>query len=143
MGFRTTITFVDAYGRTTTKRFDNTAALIADALTDAAALVAVYQAVTGAGVLKYEVAQVTNVNEAAVAGSNVDAGGTLHLRLNNAKLCPLKIPAILAAKVQADGAILVGDADILALVAMFANAAEYYLSETNYETAIVGGELDE
>jgi len=142
MAFNTSVTFVDAYGRTSTKRFVNTAALIADAITDAAALVDALQLVTGAGVLKYEVIQVTQENEAPVALSNVDAGATLHLRLDNSKLYPFKIPAILPALVQSDGAVLIDDVAITGLMALFDATGEFLLSETNYQTAIVGGELD-
>jgi hypothetical protein len=141
--FDITFTLLDAYGRTTTRRFGNNRALLADALTDSAAMLALLEAVSLSAVSKYSIAQVSAVaSPSPEAGANNDAGATIHCRMENAKLVGLKVPAIDPAIVEADGTVLVTNEDVAALVGAFATGEHWRISEGNYIVEPVYAELD-
>lgn len=142
MAFLIDVTWLDDYGRTTTKRYGNDRALLADAITDATALVAAMADVSDAGSIKYQVIYTGVLSNAAVAGANVDTGGTLHCTLDNGKGYALKIPMIMAAKVGTGGNIDVTDADIVTLVALFKTGGHFTVSEGNVIDDVKSGELD-
>jgi len=132
----------DAYQRQCTKQWDGVATTVAQAHTDADALAVDLEAVSGAGVAKHIVSQETLLSPTVASGSNLDAGGTLHCRLDNGKLYPIKIPAINPAVVLSDGNIDITDALILAFVAHFQSGGEFTVSEGDLVVTIEGGELD-
>jgi len=143
MSFRVTFTLVDAYGRTTTRSYDNTKTLIADALTQAAAMVTALEALSGSAVSKYSVAQVVPIaSPSPEALSNNDAGATLHCVMDNSKLVGLKIPAIDPDMVNADGTVKLTESAVTDFVALFATGAFWRVSEGNYISSIRSGELD-
>jgi len=143
MSFRVTFTLLDAYGRTTTRSYDNTKATIADALSQAAAMVTLLEAVSGAAVSKYSVAQSVPVaSPSPEALANNDAGATLHCVMDNAKLVGLKVPAIDPDLVNADGTIKLGESAITDFVGAFDTSAFWRVSEGNYISSIRSGELD-
>jgi hypothetical protein len=142
MAFGVSIQLIDDYGRTTTRRYENTQALAADALTDVAALIVDFLAVSDLGTVKHDICVATVAANGAQSGANKDVGGTLHVRLNNGKLYPLKIPGIKDAMLNADGSIKIDDEDVIAYVANFLTGGTFRVSEGNYVTDIVSGELD-
>lgn len=142
MAVDVTFTLVDDYSRQGSKRFEGTATTIAQAQTDATALLADLAACTLAGASKRTFNVAETVSEAVGSGANLDAGGTLHLRLNNGKQYALKIPAIDPALVNPDGSIDITAGAITDLVANFETGGAYRLSEGNYVVAILYGELD-
>jgi hypothetical protein len=139
---KTTFVLQDAYSRRTSKQWDGTATTVAAAQTDATALSIDLDAVSLASTVKDVVSEERIVAGVPQAGANVDAGGTLHCRLDNGKLYALKIPAINPALVNPDGSIKIDDALIVAFVAHFQSGGEYTVSEGNLITGIEYGELD-
>lgn len=142
MAFEVGIELLDAYGRITTRRFSVTDATIADALTSVGGLITDFLAVSDLGTVKHDIATRTVATNAAQAGANKDVGGTLHCRLDNAKMYPLKIPGVKASMVNTDGSLKIADADIVAYVANFLTGGKFRVSEGNYITEILYGELD-
>lgn len=142
MAFDVSFTLVDAYARNSTKRFEGEATTLAQAQTDATALLADLAAVTLMGAYRRTFSVAESVSEAVEAGANVDAGGTLHCRLDNGKQYALKIPAINPALVNPDGSIDITATAITDYVANFEAAGAYKVSEGNVITEILYGELD-
>lgn len=142
MAIDVTFTLVDDYARQTSKKCEGTDTVLADAQTNATALMADWAAVSLCGVSRrtFNIAEVQS--EGVETGANVDAGGTLHCRLNNGKQYALKIPAIDPALVNPDGSIDITAQAITDLVANYESGGNYRVSEGNYITAILYGELD-
>jgi hypothetical protein len=136
------ITWLDSYGRTTTKRYESDRAALADCLTDAAALIAAMGDISDAGVTKFEVVDMVPNAVSATALSNVDVGATLHVTLNNGKGYALHVPMIKAEKVGAGGAIDVSDEDIVAFTDLFLTGGHFRMSEGNFLVTVNSGELD-
>lgn len=142
MAFDVSFTLVDDYARTSTKRFEGEATTLSQAQTDATALLADLAAVTLMGAFRRTFHVAEAVSEAVETGANVDAGGTLHCRLDNGKQYALKIPAIDPDLVNPDGSIDITAAAITDFVANFQDAGAYRVSEGNLITDILHGELD-
>lgn len=137
-----TVSLVDGYNRSSSKRFEGVATVLATAIANASGMVADFLAVSDMGtVIDTFSSQQVNSN-APTAGANVDAGGTLHLRLDNGKMYAMKIPAIKPSLVNPDGSIKIDDTAITDWVANFEIGGAYRVSEGNYVTAILYGELD-
>ena len=143
MAFEVTFVLLDAYGRTTRRTYGNTRTLIADVLTDCTAMIGFLTAQSGCAVSKYYVSQVVTVsNPTPDAGANIDAGATLHCRMDNAKMVGIKIPAFAASLVNSDGTVMIANAAITDFVGAFATGQPWRVSEGNYIQAVVNGELD-
>jgi len=138
----TKLTLRDAYNRYGSKSFQGNATTVVGAQADALALAADLDAVSLAATVKTRVAVDDLISGVPQAGANIDAGGTLHCRLDNGKLYGLKIPAINPSVVNADGSIDITDALVTAFVAHFQSGGEYTVSEGNVITVIEYGELD-
>jgi len=143
MGFRITFTMLDAYGRTTSRSYDNTKETLADALTQSSAMLALLEGVSGSAVAKYSIASVVAVaSPSPEAGANNDAGATLHCLMDNGKMVGIKIPAIDPDLVNTDGTVKLSEAAITDFVGQFATGAFWRVSEGNYISSIRSGELD-
>ena len=143
MSFLIDITWLDDYGRVTTKRYENNRATLSDALTDTTALVAAMADISDAGVVKANIINSTVADaKGAAAGANVDVGATLHCTLDNGKGYALKIPMIKATKVGTGGAVDVEDTDIVTFTTLFLTAGHFRMSEGNYLVGVRSGELD-
>jgi len=136
------VTWLDDYGRTTTKRYESNRTLLADCLTDAAALIAAMADISDAGVVKFEVLDIVANAVSAQSGANVDVGASLHCTLNNGKGYSLKVPMIKASLVGTGGAIDVSDEDIATFTALFETGGHFRMSEGNYLVTCNSGELD-
>jgi len=136
------VSLVDGYNRYASKRWEGLATVLATAVTNASGLLADFLAVTDLGTTMETFTSQVATSNAATAGANVDAGATLHCRLDNGKAYALKIPAIKPALVNPDGSIDIAAAAITDFVANFETGGQYRVSEGNYITAILYGELD-
>lgn len=142
MAVDVSFTLVDSYSRNGSKKFEGRATTLSQAQTDATALLADLAAVTLAGAYRrtFNVAEV--ISEAVESGANLDAGATLHCRLDNGKQYAFKIPAIDPDLVNPDGSLDLSAAAITDFIANFESGGAYRVSEGNYVTAILYGELD-
>lgn len=142
MAFDCAFTLVDDYARNGSKRFEGTATTLAQAITDAVALQADLAALTLAGAYQRKLSQTDTIAEAVEAGANLDAGATIHCRLNNGKMYAFKIPAFDPALLNPDGSVMIDNAAITDFIANFEVAGAYRVSEGNYVVDILYGELD-
>jgi hypothetical protein len=143
MAFDVTFTLQDAYARRTTRRYTNTRALLADCITDVADLLDTLEALSKCAVVKTEIGIPSTYDTEPEAGANIDAGGTLHVRLNNGKLYPLHIPAIDANLLNSDGSIKLDNADVTGFAdALGTDAGHWTVSEGNTVDSLESGELD-
>lgn len=137
-----TIVLRDAYSRRTTKMVETVSTTLANAITDAEALADAIEAVGGCGVVAYTISEKAERSGTTVAGSNLDAGATIHCRLDNGKAYPFKVPAIKSTLINADGTVNISHADVLALIDLFESTGNLRVSEGDIITAIESGELD-
>lgn len=137
-----TISLVDAYSRSGAKRFEGTATTLSQAALDGAALLSDFQAVSGMGTTMLTYSQSVPELNAADAGANVDAGATIHCRLNNGKIYAFKVPAIDPTLINSDGSVKIADAAVTGLIAHFQAGGEYTVSEGDLIDTILYGELD-
>ena len=142
MAFNVTLSLVDDYGRTTSKRYSVTDALAADALTSVGALITDLLALSDIGTQKHEITLRTVAANSPQSGANKDVGMTLHCVLDNAKVYPLKVPCPKAAVINADGTIDIEDSKVTDFVDNFLTGGKFRISEGNYITEILYGELD-
>jgi len=142
MGFEVTFTLRDAYTRTTTRRFTNTQALMADAVTDTATMLGYLEALSGCAVVKTAIAQVATYSTSPAAGANIDAGATIHARLDNGKLAPVHIPAIEATLINTDGTVKLGETAVTNLETALGSGGDWTISEGNTVADFASGELD-
>lgn len=142
MPFDVSLTLQDDYSRRSVKKFNGTATTLAQAEIDKDALMADLMAVSLCGTVKSSLSVDEVESEAIESGANVDAGGTLHCRLNNGKLYPLKIPGIDPTLINSDGSINIAAPAITAYVSNFESGGAFTVSEGNLITAVEYGELD-
>lgn len=142
MAISINVTWLDDYGRTTTKRYESNRTTLADCLTDAALLIAAMGDISDAGVVKFEIVDAVANAVAATSLANLDVGGTLHVILDNGKGYPLHIPMIKPTLVGSGGAIDVSDEDIVAFTDLFLTGGHFRMSEGNYLVSVKSGELD-
>lgn len=137
-----TVVMRDAYNRRTTKLVETISTTLANATTDAEAFATAMEGVSGCGVVGYTISQKAELSETVVAGSNLDAGATVHCRLDNGKAYPFKIPAVKSGLLNADGTVKISDAAVLALFDLFESTGNLRVSEGDIVTGIEYGELD-
>lgn len=142
MPFDVSMTLVDDYSRTTNRRFEGTATTLAQSETDEGNLATDLFAVSDMGRVKTSYSTDVAETDAAGAGANLDAGGTLHVRLNDGTVYPLKIPAIKPSLVLSSGQIDIDAAAITDYVANFLSGGAFRVGRGRYVTAILSGELD-
>lgn len=138
------VTLKDAFGRSTTKRFEAEAATVANAQTYTDALLAALALVSDLGHVKavFEVPLTITVPVAAVTGANVDVGATLHTTLASAKGYGLKIPSVKLSLIESDGRVDIADTDVVDYVAMFLSSGHWNVSDGEHIVSVVSGELD-
>jgi len=131
MGIKLSVTYDDAYGRTTTRVYGmETEALLATLQTAAAAFVTAVTAVTDLGCVKATILiPVTDPTFAETAGANVDVGATASGWVEaGMKKASMKIPGIKAALVDADGSVPITSV-VATFLALFESAAAFNLSD--------------
>jgi len=142
MAFEITFTLQDAYARRTTRRYANDRTLLADASTDVTAMIGYLEALSNCAVVKVVIGAPTTYATSPAAGANVDAGATIHVRLDNGKLYPLHIPAVDTTIINADGSMDIADAIVTNFTGAFGSGAHWTVSEGNTVDAVESGELD-
>ena len=131
MGTKLSVTFDDAYGRTTARVYGmETEALLADLQTAAGAFITAVTAVTDLGCVKANIIiPVTDPTFAETAGANVDVGATASGWVEaGSKKASMKIPGIKPALVAADGTVAITGA-VATFLALFEDAAAFNLSD--------------
>ena len=138
------VTLRDIYGRTTTKRFETTAATVAAAQGALDDLLDSLADVSDLGQIKvlFECPLVVTTPVAAQALSNIDVGATLHCELASAMGYGLKIPAIKAALLNGDGSVKIAETAITTYVANFETGGAFLVSDGELIAALLSGELD-
>jgi hypothetical protein len=137
------LTLADDYGRTT-KRLIEMAdfATIAEYVTAAAAFVAELNDATELGLVRVDlIRQAITTGFAVEVGANVDVGGTVsgYIVDGNGKKASLKIPHVKPGFVNPDGTLDLTAADLAAYLALFEDAADFFLSDgEQIETWIKG-----
>lgn len=144
MGTKLSVTFDDAYGRTTSRVYGmETEALLADLQTNAAAFITAVTAVTDLGCVKANIiVPVTDPTFAETAGANVDVGATASGWVDaGMKKASMKIPGIKASFVAADGSVAI-TAAIATFLALFEDAAKFNLSDGEQIESWIRASLD-
>lgn len=142
MAWEVTFTLRDAFSRTTTKKLTNTQTLLADAITDTATMLGYLEALSDCAVVKTSIAQITTYSTSPAAGANVDAGATIHARLNNGKLAPVKVPGVDLDIINADGSVDLTDGAVTNLETALGSGGTWTISEGNTVSNFESGELD-
>lgn len=139
-----TFTMVDAYDRTTTKSFTSVSTLLdeATALASAAALAADLAAISELDILYYSVGQRIVFTDAVTAGANVDEGVTFTLRKEDNYKGSIKVPGPENSIFQADGSVILSDANVVAFIANFLTGGDWTFSDGEQATALLKGVLD-
>lgn len=141
-----TITLIDSYNRTITKRVETETPVIATAKT----------AIEGAGLLADDLAAVTDLGLVTVAystkdadaafavtaGANRDVGATFRLRTTDGGVVSYKIPGFKVSLANADGSIDPTDAAVVAYFGNFLAGGDFTLSDGETVSAILSGQLD-
>jgi lipoprotein signal peptidase len=143
MAIVATVSFVDGFGRQTTKRIETTATTIADAQSQVAAYLVDLNPLTdlqavGATFSMKDPGQVF----VGTATSNLDVGATFRVRLESGKLASHKIAGFPLSLVGSGGAINVADALVQAYFNNFKTTGELRLSDGEAITDVETGELD-
>jgi len=136
------ITMVDDFGRSLSKGVETVDTVIATAITHVTAYLTALHAVSDAGWRKQDYLADGVITQAPGAGANRDTGATIRVTLDNGRNYAFKIPMPAASIINPDGSVDIGDADVLALIALFETAGYLRVSDGNYVTAVLGGSLD-
>lgn len=142
MAFECTFRLQDAYGRTTRRTYVSDRAAATDVASDATSMITLLEATSLCAVIETKISEITIVAGSPESGANVDAGGTIRVRLDNNKLYGIHVPGIDPALVNVDGSLILADDAITDLVDAFKSSGHWKLSETNRAVSITGGELD-
>jgi len=143
MSFAASITLLDSYGRRTIKRIETDEVTLALAITALTAYMSALDDVTDLEATKIIYHDVeTAIVFAGEALSNLDVGATFRVLLDNGKEASHKIPGFPASLVEANGAIDVAGAEVVAYFANFLLAGPCRLSDGNYVVEVLSGSLD-
>lgn len=112
--------WLDSYGRVRRQTLTTTATTIAAALTDVAAFVPLFDAISDGGLQSISVnSQDEGDAYAAEAGSNIDVNASLQVQGADGYKYDLNVPMIQAALVVGGGAINISDAALVAFTNQF------------------------
>lgn len=144
MGMKLSVTFDDAYGRTTTRVYGmEDEALLVDIQTNVANFLTAMEAVTDLGCVKATILiPATSPEWDEIALASVDRGGTFSGWVTaGMKKASIKVPGIKLALVAADGSIADSGATALWLDE-FEEGADFNLSDGEQIEAWIRGSLD-
>lgn len=121
MAFNVTFTLNDSMNRVTTKTWFNTNVLIADVLTDIAALSPLLQAVIQGGLLSVIISQTSTGGAFTPSAeeSNIDEGARIKVIGGDANNYSFALPMPRSDLRQAGGSLNVSDPDLVAFLAEF------------------------
>jgi len=144
MAFIATVVLEDSLGTQVSKRYETETDVLATAQTAVGLLVTDLEAITDLGVVSvtYSLKDLSEASSAADP-SNVDAGATFRVRLDNGKVASHKVPGFPQSKVSgANRSIDPTDEDVVAYFANFLTGGDFKLNEGNVVTAILSGTFD-
>jgi hypothetical protein len=131
----------DAYQRVSTRRFGVDATDHPTAVSDANLMLTDLAALTMAEIIEFTVGLKTAYSDSADSGANIDAGITLSMELSDGGKAPLRVPAPVAAALNADGTV-----DLTAsVVTDFVDnwlSGDFLISDGETATALLSGKLD-
>ena len=143
MGFQVIFTLVDSFNRKTHKNIETNATTLAEALTAVTGLAGELEPLTDLALEKVDIVSVSSAAAfAGQASSNVDTGATFRVQKSNGAYASHHIPGFPLSKVGAGGIIDVADADVAAYFALFETEGAWRLSDGEYITSVVYGQLD-
>lgn len=137
--------WVDEFGRVKRQTLTTTAATIALALTEITSFIALFDAVSDGGLQSVSIS-VNNLDDAfaAAAGSNIDTNGSLQVQGADGFKYDLNVPMILSSLVTGGGAIIIGDAAMVAFTNQFLVAGDWRMNNRfpTEITSVISGQLD-
>lgn len=140
------LTLEDAFGRTTNIRREMQAhVLLAEYQAEIANFIVDLEAVTDLGVVRADFVQTGLGSESTPeAGANVDVGATFvgWAEATPGKKISTKCPGFKLALVNADGTIDLTQAELVAFLANYADAGDFYLSDGENVADWIKGSLD-
>ena len=141
--FNAVLTLKDSYGRITTKRIETTATTLAGAQTIIAAYVADLAPVTDLELLKVTYSEIDTDDAFGGTGdSNVDVGATFKVLLADGSMAAHKVPGFPSSLVGGNGAIDCTQTEVAAYFENFVVGEGCRLSDGEYITGVVSGQLD-
>lgn len=142
--FTCTLVYVDGQNREGRKTYESEDLLdFAAATAAAAALVADFEAICDAQVLRYSVTQDFTEADAGGATANKDEGITIRVRKTDSKRDVLKVPAPVAGLLDGQGNVDITNALVTDYVANFEVGGGWTFSDGENVAEIVGGYLDD
>lgn len=135
------LTYVDAYQRRGTKRYELDTADFTAALARAATLATALGNLMEADILKYTVGQEVPYTDTVVAGANRDEGITLSADLGAGKTAAIKIPTPVNTVINPDGTVDITDGLITALETEYLST-EVLVSDGEVVLDFLSGKLD-
>ncbi len=139
--FAMALTYVDAFQRRGTKRYELSALDFTAALARAATLATALGNLMEGDILKYTVGQEVPYTDTVVAGANRDEGITISADLGAGKTASIKVPTPAKSVVNADGTIDLTDALITAFETEFLSG-EVLVSDGEVVLDFLTGKLD-
>lgn len=137
--------WLDAYGRVRRQTLTTTATTIADALTNVAAFVPLFDAISDGGLQSVSVNSQDEAEAyAAAAGSNIDVNASLQVQGDDGYKYDLNVPMIQAALVIGGGAIDISDANLVAWTNQFLTGGVWRMNNRTptFITSVIKGILD-
>lgn len=137
--------WVDDYGRVRRQTLTTTSTTIATALVDVTAFVALFTPVSDGGLTQVSISEVDSGDAyAAVADSNIDVNGSLKVQGADSFKYDLNLPMIKSTMVTGGGAILIGDAAMVAFTNQFLVAGKWRVNNRfpTEITSVISGQLD-
>jgi hypothetical protein len=135
------LTYVDAYQRRGTKRYELDTLDFTAALARAATLATALGNLMEADILKYTVGQEVPYTDTVVAGANRDEGITLSADLGAGKTAAIKIPTPVNTVINPDGTVDITDGLITALETEYLST-EVLVSDGEVVLDFLSGKLD-
>jgi hypothetical protein len=139
--FQASVTMQDAYTRRATKRFEGDFADFATAQTALVLLVADLDALSKMQVIGYSCGQKSDYSGSLVAEANKDAGITLSVQKDDGEKAVLKVPAPVAAVVNADGTVDITNALVTDYVDNWITGT-WLISDGENVASLLSGKLD-
>lgn len=137
--------WLDTFGRVKRQTLTTTATTIAAALTNVAAFVTLFDAVSDGGLQSVSVS-VQNLDDAfaAEAVSNIDVNGSLKVQGDDGFKYDLNVPMILSSLVTGGGAITIGDAAMVSFTDQFLTGGVWRVNNRfpTFITSVISGQLD-
>jgi hypothetical protein len=135
------VSLVDAYGRSASKRFDIVAATQPDAITLAGGFMADLALITELRILWYDVSERVVYSDSVDTGANRDEGVTFSVRTEDNEKAVIKVPGPINGMFNADGSVDLTDGGVAAFIANYL-AGDVLVDDGEVVTELISGRLD-